>query len=81
MTTIIHKQKNFSSGKELYITMSVDKDGQQGIVGNPMPLVSLQKEVTALFLEEIKDLKEHTNQEIRIVKFSNPEILYSTNSN
>ena len=78
MVTIVHKPENFSTGKEIYAVISVDKSGKQGIVGAPLPLVSLQKEILKLFIEQINELKEHTNQELRIVKFSNPDIIYST---
>ncbi len=77
MTTIIHKPENFSTGQEIYAVVSVDENGKQGIVGNPFPFVSLQKEIVEVFREQIKELEQHTKQELRIVKFSNPEMLFS----
>lgn len=87
MTTTIHKPENFSTGKEIYAVMSVDKNGKQGIVGftegdSPeFVLVSLQEGIIHKFKHIIQVLrKDYPEGEIRIVKFSNPEVLYSINS-
>lgn len=86
-TKVIEQTHNYSDGKEIFVAISVDDKGNQGILGMleagsyEMALVSLQEGIIPKFKKAIEHLEQYTDYELRIVRFSNPEIIYSNKSN
>lgn len=77
----IHKTKNKNPVEYLYVALSIDENGNEGIcaqyideIGN-LPFVFGYKETLDNYKSLIKDLSKQSGMKIRICKFKKIEIL------
>jgi hypothetical protein len=75
--TIVHDPENTTVIRELFVFLSVDEKGYEGICGMPSPLMGTMPMVTGdieivrnIFQPFAKEMSAMTDKKIRLAKFS-----------
>lgn len=80
MTTYYHQPKNEQAMDELYVVLSHDADGTEGIVSaitqmGAMPMVFGHKRMLEPLREQLKVMAKDTGRTLIIAKYKKSEIL------
>lgn len=81
MSTEVHDPGNTKPLTELYVFVSVDSNGNEGILGAPlpgiqgtMPLVAMSKQLAMNVLRPIaKEMGERSGKKVKLLKLTNRE--------
>lgn len=73
--TIVHDPGNTKPIDCIYIVLSVDDQGREGIVGTPLPMVTSEPRLAAKMFAMAKYMKSETAKQVRLAKFSEKKVV------